>query len=91
MAENCSHNMHNLIPIRGAQVRDSLAWSKYIDEAIDLFADDTDADVRLAPLAALGSTTTCAGFLASSATCTATSTTRRCAGQPRPTLHSGWS
>jgi len=41
MAENCSHNMHNLIPIRGAQVRDSLAWSKYINEAIDLFADDT--------------------------------------------------
>lgn len=39
MAENCSHNMHNLIPIRGAQVRNSLAWSKYIDEAIDLFGD----------------------------------------------------
>ncbi len=39
MAENCSHNMHNLIPIRGAQVRNSLAWSKYINEAIDLFAD----------------------------------------------------
>ena len=33
MAENCSHNMHNLIPIRGAQVRDSLSWSKYIDDA----------------------------------------------------------
>ncbi len=42
MAENCSHNMHNLIPIRGAQVRNSLAWSKYIDEAIDLFGDDTE-------------------------------------------------
>lgn len=40
MAENCSHNMHNLIPIRGAQARNSLAWSKYIHEAIDLFADD---------------------------------------------------
>jgi len=39
MAENCSHNMHNLIPIRGAQVRDALAWSKYINEAISLFAD----------------------------------------------------
>lgn len=37
MAENCSHNMHNLIPIRGAQARNSLAWSKYIGEAIDLF------------------------------------------------------
>ena len=41
MAENCSHNMHNLIPIRGALVRNSLNWSKYIHEAIELFADDT--------------------------------------------------
>ncbi len=40
MAENCSHNMHNLVPIRGAQARDCLAWSKYINEAITLFADD---------------------------------------------------
>ena len=39
MAENCSHNMHNLVPIRGAQVRDALEWSKYIDEAIRLFGD----------------------------------------------------
>lgn len=36
-AENCTHNMHNLIPIRGALARDSLKWSKYIDEAIELF------------------------------------------------------
>ena len=41
MAENCSHNMHNLIPIRGAQCRNSLAWSMYIDDAIELFADAT--------------------------------------------------
>ena len=42
MAENCSHNMHNLIPIRGAQARNSLAWSKYIGEAIDLFGADSE-------------------------------------------------
>jgi alkyl sulfatase BDS1-like metallo-beta-lactamase superfamily hydrolase len=42
MAENCSHNMHNLIPIRGAQARDSLSWSRYIDEAIELFGADTE-------------------------------------------------
>jgi alkyl sulfatase BDS1-like metallo-beta-lactamase superfamily hydrolase len=42
MAENCSHNMHNLIPIRGAQVRNSLAWSKYIGEAIDLYGDSAE-------------------------------------------------
>ena len=41
MAENCSHTMHNLVPIRGAQVRNALAWSKYIDEAIELFGDHT--------------------------------------------------
>ncbi|MDY7106188.1 MAG: alkyl sulfatase dimerization domain-containing protein [Actinomycetota bacterium] len=39
MAENCTHTMHNLVPIRGALVRDALGWSKYIGEAIELFAD----------------------------------------------------
>ena len=42
MAENCTHTMHNLIPIRGAQARDALSWSKYINEAIELFADRSD-------------------------------------------------
>jgi len=41
MAENCSHTMHNLIPIRGALVRNSLRWSKYINEAIELFGAKT--------------------------------------------------
>jgi alkyl sulfatase BDS1-like metallo-beta-lactamase superfamily hydrolase len=41
MAENCSHTMHNLIPIRGALVRNSLRWSKYINEAIELFGEQT--------------------------------------------------
>jgi alkyl sulfatase BDS1-like metallo-beta-lactamase superfamily hydrolase len=40
MAENCSHTMHNLVPIRGAQVRNALSWSKYIDESIELFGAD---------------------------------------------------
>ncbi|MGA0893672.1 MAG: alkyl/aryl-sulfatase [Ilumatobacteraceae bacterium] len=42
MAENCSHNMHNLIPIRGAQARDALMWSTYIDDAIHMFGAGTD-------------------------------------------------
>ena len=42
MAENCTHTMHNLVPIRGAQVRDSLSWSKYINESIELFGDNTE-------------------------------------------------
>ena len=41
-AENCTHNMHNLVPIRGAQVRDALKWSKYIGEAIELFGPDIE-------------------------------------------------
>jgi alkyl sulfatase BDS1-like metallo-beta-lactamase superfamily hydrolase len=42
LAENCSQNMHNLVPIRGAQVRDALAWSKYIGEAMAMFGEKTD-------------------------------------------------
>jgi alkyl sulfatase BDS1-like metallo-beta-lactamase superfamily hydrolase len=41
MAENCSCHLHNLYTPRGAQVRDAKAWSHYLDEAIDLFADET--------------------------------------------------
>ena len=42
MAENCTHTLHNLYPIRGAQTRDALAWSKYIQEACDLWGDRTE-------------------------------------------------
>jgi alkyl sulfatase BDS1-like metallo-beta-lactamase superfamily hydrolase len=42
MAENCSHTMHNLVPIRGALVRNALNWSKYINESIQLFGADAD-------------------------------------------------
>ncbi len=31
--------MHNVYTIRGAQVRDALGWSKYINETMDLFPD----------------------------------------------------
>ncbi len=42
LAENVTHNLHNLLTLRGAEVRDARIWSRYIDEAIELFADDTD-------------------------------------------------
>jgi alkyl sulfatase BDS1-like metallo-beta-lactamase superfamily hydrolase len=42
MAENCTCTMHNIYTPRGAQVRDALAWSKYLQEAIDLYGDDSD-------------------------------------------------
>ena len=42
MAENCTHTLHNLYPIRGAQTRDALAWSKYVQEALLLWGDATE-------------------------------------------------
>lgn len=41
-AENCSHTMHNTYPIRGAQVRDPLAWSMYLNDTIDRWAEQSD-------------------------------------------------
>lgn len=41
MAENCTANQHNLYTLRGAQVRDALLWSKYIDESLSLYGSDT--------------------------------------------------
>ena len=34
MAENTTHNMHNLYTLRGAEIRDGNAWSRYIGEAL---------------------------------------------------------
>lgn len=42
MAENCTCHLHNVYTPRGAQVRDANAWSYYIDEAIELFAKETE-------------------------------------------------
>jgi alkyl sulfatase BDS1-like metallo-beta-lactamase superfamily hydrolase len=42
MAENATHNLHNLLTLRGALVRDPHAWSGYLTEAIDTFAERAD-------------------------------------------------
>jgi alkyl sulfatase BDS1-like metallo-beta-lactamase superfamily hydrolase len=42
IAENAVHCMHNVLTPRGAPVRDSLAWSKYLGEAIELFGARSD-------------------------------------------------
>jgi len=42
LAENATHNLHNVYPIRGAQVRDANAWAKYLDEARDRFGRRAD-------------------------------------------------
>ncbi|MBS0445498.1 MAG: MBL fold metallo-hydrolase [Proteobacteria bacterium] len=42
MAENTSHNMHNLYTLRGAEVRDGNAWSHYLSDAMEQFAARSD-------------------------------------------------
>ncbi len=42
LAENCTCHLHNILTPRGAQVRDAKSWSRYIDDAIHLFAADSD-------------------------------------------------
>jgi alkyl sulfatase BDS1-like metallo-beta-lactamase superfamily hydrolase len=42
LAENATHNLHNLLTLRGAQVRDPRIWSRYLAEAVELFADQAD-------------------------------------------------
>ena len=46
MAENVVGMVHNIYTLRGAMVRDSLRWSKYINEA--LFAYGQQAEVMMA-------------------------------------------
>lgn len=41
-AELATGSMHNLLTLRGAQIRDSLAWSKYLDQALTQFGADLD-------------------------------------------------
>jgi alkyl sulfatase BDS1-like metallo-beta-lactamase superfamily hydrolase len=41
-AENATHNLHNVLTLRGALVRDARVWSQYPNETIELFAHDGD-------------------------------------------------
>ena len=42
MAENATHNLHNLLTLRGAVVRNPHVWAQYLTEAIEMFADRSD-------------------------------------------------
>ena len=42
MAENATHTLHNLLTLRGAEVRDARAWSRYLNESIALWGDDVE-------------------------------------------------
>ncbi|MFF0434799.1 alkyl/aryl-sulfatase [Streptomyces sp. NPDC004327] len=37
LAENATHNLHNVLTLRGAVVRDARIWARYLDEAIEYF------------------------------------------------------
>ena len=37
MAENTTHTLHNILTLRGAQVRDALRWAGFIHETIELY------------------------------------------------------
>lgn len=41
-AEDLTHTLHNLYTLRGAQVRDAVAWWKTIDQVIEAFGDRTE-------------------------------------------------
>ena len=42
MAENTTNTMHNILTLRGAQVRDALKWASFLDETINKFGFRTD-------------------------------------------------
>lgn len=42
MAENSTNTLHNVLTLRGAQVRDPLKWANHLDETIELFGENTD-------------------------------------------------
>lgn len=46
IAECATHAMHNIVTLRGAVVRDAKAWSRYLDETLQLFCEDVKAEVE---------------------------------------------
>lgn len=39
-AENATQTLHNLLPLRGTEVRDAKGWSKYLGDLLDRFGAD---------------------------------------------------
>jgi alkyl sulfatase BDS1-like metallo-beta-lactamase superfamily hydrolase len=42
LAEDATHTLHNTYSLRGAKIRDPLAWSKYINEVIYRWGDEVE-------------------------------------------------
>jgi alkyl sulfatase BDS1-like metallo-beta-lactamase superfamily hydrolase len=41
-AENATQTLHNLLPLRGTEVRDAKGWSKYLGDALERFGSETE-------------------------------------------------
>ncbi len=41
-AENCCHTLHNTYTLRGAQIRDPHAWSRYLNDTIERWGEKTE-------------------------------------------------
>ncbi len=39
-AEDCTHTLHNTYSLRGAKIREPLPWSKYLNQAIEMWGKD---------------------------------------------------
>jgi alkyl sulfatase BDS1-like metallo-beta-lactamase superfamily hydrolase len=42
MAENTTNTLHNILTLRGAQVRDAMKWAEFLNETVELYGDGTD-------------------------------------------------
>ena len=42
MAENCVGTLHNILTLRGAQVRDPLSWAEFLEQARKLYGDKAE-------------------------------------------------
>ena len=82
MAENATHVLHNILTIRGAQVRDARAWAGYLTEAIDLFGAEMELVFASHHWPTWGRERAGSSWPCS-ATCTPTCTTRPCACSTR--------
>ena len=78
LAENATHNLHNLLTLRGARGPRPAVWSRYLAEAIELFADDADVAFASHHWPTWGTREHRRGSSPSSATSTPTCTTRPC-------------
>ena len=79
LAENATHNLHNIYPIRGAQVRDANAWAQVSQRgAATASAPKTDVVFAQHHWPVWGNAPRARLPAPSSATPTSTCTTRRC-------------